>query len=219
MLLPPRDRKKAMPSIDQWKATWKDLGVSVTPALLRDYEELIARYSEPHRKYHTVRHLDECFGKLAEIRSKAAHPTEVEVALWFHDAIYEKRSTQNEAKSAELASSKVRAAGGSPECAERISALIMATRHAAVPQGDDAKVLIDVDLAILGASPERFDEYERQVREEYSWVPGFLFKKERKRILTEFLARPAIFNTELFRERYESQARENIQRSITRLGG
>jgi predicted metal-dependent HD superfamily phosphohydrolase len=206
-----------MTSIDQWKTTWQDLGVSITPDLLRDYEDLIARYSEHHRKYHTVRHLDECFEKLAEIRSEAEHPAEVEVAIWFHDAIYDTRSTQNEPKSAELAVSKVRAAGGSPECEKRISELIMATRHAGAQGGADAKVLVDVDLAILGESPERFNEFEQQVREEYSWVPGFIFKEKRRKILSGFLARPAIFNTELFRERYERQARENIQRSITGL--
>jgi predicted metal-dependent HD superfamily phosphohydrolase len=208
-----------MTSIDQWKTIWKEVGVSITPALLSDYEELIARYSETHRKYHTVRHLDECFEKLAEIRSQADHPAEVEVALWFHDAIYDTRSTENEAKSAELAVSKVLAAGGSPECANRVSESIMATRHAGLQQGNDAKVVVDVDLAILGESPEIFDEFEQQVREEYSWVPGFIFKEKRKKILSRFLARPAIFNTELFRERYEDQARKNILRSITRLGG
>jgi len=206
-----------MLSIDQWQTTWKELGLSVTPTLLRDYEDLIARYSEPHRKYHTVRHLAECFTKLAEIRSCAEHPAEVEVALWFHDAIYEPSSNANEAKSAELASSKIQIAGGSLECIKRVSTLIMATQHAAVPQSEDANVLVDVDLAILGESAERFDEYEIQVREEYSWVPEFIFQRERKRILREFLARPAIFNTALFRERYESRARDNLQRSISRL--
>lgn len=204
-----------MPSIDQWSMTWTGLGLSISAALLRDYEELIARYSESHRKYHTVRHLDECFAKLAEVRLCAEHPEEVEVALWFHDAIYEPRSNENEAKSAELASSKIQIAGGSLECVKRISTLIMVTQHAAVPQSDDARVLVDVDLAILGESPERFDEYETQIRGEYSWVPEFIFERERKRILREFLARPAIFNTTLFRERYESRARDNLQRSIS----
>lgn len=131
-----------MPSIEQWRATWKQLSVSFTPALTHDFDDLIARYSEPHRKYHTVRHLDECFAKLAEIRDYADRPAEVEVALWFHDAVYEQSSTQNEAESAALAVKTIRTAGGSPECGERVSALIMATRHAAIPQDDDAKVLV-----------------------------------------------------------------------------
>lgn len=202
---------------DQWINTWKDLGVSITPGLLQDFEDLITRYSEPHRKYHTVRHLEECFEKLSEVRALAQHPAETEVALWFHDAIYDTRSHQNEAQSAELARTKVLAVGASAETADRVSQLIIATRHDATPEENDAKVLVDVDLSILGANAQRFDEYEKQVREEYSWVPEVFYLKERKRILKTFLARAAIFNTRVFQERYEQQARKNIERSILRL--
>jgi predicted metal-dependent HD superfamily phosphohydrolase len=208
-----------MPSRDQWQSTWVGLGVSVTPAILQDFESLMARYAEPHRRYHTVRHLDECFERLAELRGLADHPAEVELALWFHDAIYERRSAENETKSADLAVSKASAAGVPADCAERIRRLIMVTRHAAIPSGIDEEVLVDVDLAILGANPARFDEYEDQVRAEYRWVPAFLFKSQRRKILEEFLARPSIFSTKLFLERYEGQARSNIERSIARLGG
>jgi predicted metal-dependent HD superfamily phosphohydrolase len=94
----------------------------------------------------------------------------------------------------------------------------MATRHKAVPRGTDAEILVDIDLSILGAAPDRFDEYERQVREEYAWVPDFLFRRERKAILKEFLARPQIFSSTHFRGRYEQQARSNLERSLERLG-
>lgn len=202
---------------NQWKASWEGLGISITPMLHQEFKELIARYSEPHRKYHTVRHLEECFAKLTEIRNFAEHAAEVELALWFHDAIYEKYSSQNEIKSAELAVKKVLAAGGTKDAAVRISNLIMATRHAVLPRNKDEQILIDVDLSILGAEPERFKEYERQIREEYSWVPYFLFRKRRRKILKDFLARPTIFNTPVFIKRYEKQARQNIERSMTRL--
>jgi predicted metal-dependent HD superfamily phosphohydrolase len=206
-------------TIDRWQSTWVALGVAVTPALLEGYKSILARYSEPHRRYHTVRHLDECFAKLAEIRSQAERPAEVEVALWFHDAIYEKRASDNEARSAELAAREVRAAGGAVDAAQRIAELVLATAHAAVPQSVDARVLVDVDLSILAAPPERFDEYEDQVREEYAWVPELVFRRERRKILSGFLARPAIFTTPLFFETYERQARANLGRSIERLGG
>jgi predicted metal-dependent HD superfamily phosphohydrolase len=208
-----------MPTVEQWQATWSGLGVVLNPLLLRRFQELIARYSEPHRKYHTCQHLDECFEKLGELRAEATHPYEVELALWFHDAIYEKGSAQNEAKSADLAMTVMREANVGAEVVQRVHDLILATRHAAVPVGSDAVVLVDVDLSILGAPPARFDEYERQVREEYSWVPRFLFKRKRKKVLKEFLARPSIFTSGLFRERYEAQARENLERSVCRLGG
>ena len=163
-----------------------------------------------------MHHLEECFAKLTEIRNFAEHAAEVELALWFHDAIYEKY-TQNEVKSAELAVKKVLAAGGTKDAAVRISNLIMATRHAVLPRNKDEQILIDVDLSILGAEPERFEEYERQISEEYSWVPWPLFREGRRKILKDFLARPTIFNTPVFIQRYEEQARQNIERSMTRL--
>jgi len=194
---------------------WKQLGaVNPDPRL---HGELIARYSEPHRRYHTVRHLDECFERLDEIRSLARHPAEIELALWFHDAIYDVKRHDNEEKSADWARASATAAGVAADACERVYSLILSTRHQAAASGGDAEILVDIDLSILGAAPVRFDEYERQVREEYSWVPDFLFRRERKAILKEFFARPRIFSTTHFRDRYEQQARSNIERSLERL--
>lgn len=208
-----------MPTVVQWTTTWAELGVQRTSMLDEAFDGLIARYSEPHRKYHTLRHLDECLATFAGYRTLAEHPAEVEVALWFHDAIYDTRSNRNEAESAALAVATVRKAGKSTECAQRIESLVMATRHDAIPTGTDATLLVDVDLSILAAAPDRFDEYEKQVRAEYAWVPGYLFRRERRRILKGFLARPAIFSTLEFRARHEAQALANIKRSLEALGG
>jgi predicted metal-dependent HD superfamily phosphohydrolase len=175
------------------------------------------RYAEPHRSYHTTRHLEECFAKLDEGRAHAERLYEVELALWFHDAVYEVRNSDNEERSASWAQAAVSAAGVDHSIGSRVRDLILATRHDVVPSTKDAALLIDVDLAILGASAERFDEYERQVREEYSWVPGFLFRRKRREILEAFLRRPAIYSTKPFRIRYESAARANLARSIQQL--
>jgi predicted metal-dependent HD superfamily phosphohydrolase len=206
-----------MPSIDHWRQLWQGLGVPAPDEAL--FQDVTARYSEPHRKYHTMQHLDECFDKLQEIRAEAVHPEEIELALWFHDAIYDVKRQDNEKRSADWARSTVLAAGLSVAIAERVHALVMATRHNAVPSDVDEQILVDVDLSILSAKPDRFDEYERQVREEYLWVPGLRFRAKRRRVLTEFLKRPKIFNTEQFINTYEAQARANLQRSIQRLGG
>lgn len=166
-------------------------------------EQLLARYREPHRHYHTLQHLAECFEKFDELRDVAAHPGDVELAIWFHDAVYEPRRDDNEARSADWARATV---------GERVAELVMATRHEAVPADIDAQVLVDVDLSILGAPPTRFDEYERQVREEYRWVPEFLYRRKRREILASFLARPTIYSTPRFIERHEAQARQNLTR-------
>ena len=172
------------------------------------YEKLIASYSEPHRHYHTLQHLEECFARFDEIADLAAHPEAVELALWFHDAIYDTRRSDNEQRSADWA----RASTGNPH----VHALIMATRHDAVPEGADAQALVDVDLWILGAPAPRFDEYETQVRAEYGWVPGLIYRRKRREILEGFLARPTIYNTDRFIERYEPAARANLARSLAR---
>lgn len=206
-----------MPDIDRWRTTWKALGVEAVNDEL--YGVLIARYSERHRKYHTVRHLDECFARLDEARSNAARAHEIELALWFHDAVYEVRNQDNEEQSASWAQSAAREAGLSVAVGERLQQLILATKHNADAPSQDAALLVDVDLAILGAVAERFDEYEQQIRQEYSWVPGFLFRRKRREILEAFLARPHIYNTNHFRDRYEAVARANLARSIEQLGG
>ncbi len=95
----------------------------------------------------------------------------------------------------------------------------MFTRHAAEPVGIDAHVLVDADLSILGAQPARFQEYEAQVRSEYGWVPDAMFRSTRAKILKEFLGRPHLYCTAHFRERYEAQARRNLQHSLVDLEG
>jgi predicted metal-dependent HD superfamily phosphohydrolase len=173
------------------------------------YDALVARYSEPQRRYHTLQHLEECFAAYDEIADLAGHPADVELALWFHDAIYDTRRSDNEERSADWAQS---ATGSS-----RVHALIMVTRHAAAPQTVDEKVLVDADLWILGAPEKRFDEYEQQVREEYGWVPGPIYRRKRREILQDFLDRTTIYGTTRFIQRHEPQARANLARSLARL--
>ena len=204
-----------MPDIIRWRGTWTGLGLDRCDDQL--FADVMRRYAEPHRSYHTTRHLEECFAKLDEGRAHAERFYEVELALWFHDAVYEVRNSDNEERSASWAQAAVSEAGIDHAIGSRVRDLILATRHDVMPSTNDAALLIDVDLAILGAPAERFDEYERQVREEYSWVPGFLFRRKRREILEGFLRRPAIYSTELFRGRYESAARANLTRSIQHL--
>ena len=193
----------------RWFDAWRALGLAGDPDLL---QEVLHRYSDARRKYHTLQHLEECNGKLDELSGIAEHPAEVELALWFHDSIYEPRRSDNEQRSADWARESLLAAGAAPDVAERVHALIMATRHAVEPRGIDQQVLIDVDLAILGADSQRFDEYETQVREEYRWVPELIYRRKRAEILRSFLERPTIYSTPLFVERYEKQARANLAR-------
>jgi predicted metal-dependent HD superfamily phosphohydrolase len=211
---PPRRGRKSMPTAAQWTATWETLGA---PPPAGVYEELLARHAEPERHYHTARHLDECFAALTAVRQDAEHPVEVELALWFHDAIYDPQRHDNEERSAAWARSVLAQAGVAASVVERVAALIMATRHDATPVGADASVLVDVDLSILGAPSARFDEYERDVRREYAWVPEIVFRRRRREILERLLARPQLFSTPRMRELHEHAARANLARSLRRL--
>jgi predicted metal-dependent HD superfamily phosphohydrolase len=201
--------------LDRWREMWRRLGASEVDEGL--FHQLVTSYSEPHRKYHTMQHLEECFGHLERLASFAERPAEVELALWFHDAIYNTRKKDNEKRSAKWAKDSILAAGLSDDVASRVHELIMATVHNAIPEGKDAEVLVDIDLGIIGAEQERFNEFEVQVREEYSWVPGFFFRPARRQILEEFARRKQIYSTELFRAERESQARKNLARSLARL--
>lgn len=196
-------------SIEQWQSTWNKLGLRAPAAHV--FDAIMQAYSEPHRHYHTIRHLEECFSKLEELQAEAVHMGEIELALWFHDAIYDVKRHDNEEKSAAWACACLRQANAPEAITQHVGSLILATRHHEPTTDTDAQVLLDVDLAILGAPPERFQEYEQQIRDEYRHVPLPLFTHKRRQVLEGFLKRPRIFNTAAFFERYESLARRNIE--------
>jgi predicted metal-dependent HD superfamily phosphohydrolase len=206
-----------MTLVDRWNGDWADLGTP--PPDSRTLAELLERYTEPQRAYHTLQHLGECFAAFDSSRGLAERPGEVAIALWFHDAIYDSHSAENEARSAAWAEAVVLAASGGKEVGSRVRDLILATRHLQVPEPGDQALLLDIDLAILGADADRFEEYEAQVRREYAWVPEAAYRVNRVRLLAGFLARPHIYTTSYFSERLEGRARANLRRSITRLGG
>jgi predicted metal-dependent HD superfamily phosphohydrolase len=201
---------------DRWRVTWSEIGLPVPPSSV--FDELLRHYSEESRAYHTPRHLEECFEQFALAAHLCEHSGEVQVALWFHDSIYDTRSSQNEERSAAWATSVLAAAGAPTEVQLRVGDLVLATRHDAEPASEDARVVVDIDLSILGASPDRFDEYQNQIRREYSWVPEPAFRQARTEILRGFLARPFLYHTLLLRERLEARARSNLARSLSRLG-
>ncbi len=198
-----------------WHAIWLSLcGRQGDQVLL---QALVARYNEPHRHYHTLQHLDACLRHLPDLRGLATHPDEIALALWFHDAIYDIGATDNELRSADWAVASLSSERVDAAVAQRVFALILVTRHEVAPRTVDEQIMLDVDLAILGARAEVFDGYEGQVRSEYQTVPEALFRANRRRILQGFLARERLYHTDLFHERLETTARHNLARSIAAL--
>jgi predicted metal-dependent HD superfamily phosphohydrolase len=207
----------AQVSLDRkrWTALWLRLGAQ-GPGV-DTFAQLNLAYGDPARTYHTAEHIRDCLAELDRARGLAVQPDEVEAALWFHDAVYDARAPDNEEQSARQAQAALTAAGVSIGRARHIADLILATKHVALAGPGDAQLLCDIDLSILGRSPEAFAEFERRIRQEYAWVPEPTYRTSRSEILAGFLRRRTIYQTDYFRDRYEAPARQNLHRLIKRL--
>lgn len=182
------------------------------------WQDLERRYQEPHRAYHNLEHIGECFTEFAAVRSQALDPNAVELAIWFHDAIYDPRAQDNEERSGQLAGDFLEPMGLPAVSIHEVRNLIMATRHTTPPTTPDASLLTDIDLAILGQPPGRFAAFEQQIRQEYAWVPPSEFALGRAKILRGFLDRPTVYSTAAFRQKYEQRARTNLEWGLRQLG-
>ena len=208
----PEEAAPDLPAL--WQATWRLLG---RPAPVKARDQLMKAWSEPQRHYHDLRHLQECLGRWSAWQTLAERPGEVALALWFHDAVYEPLAKDNELLSAAWAVQVMTACELDSAAADRVHRLIMATCHQAEPEGPDAALVVDIDLAILGAAPERFEAYDRDVRKEYRVVPGFLYRRKRREVLQAFLELPRIYRTPPARDALEATARVNLQAALSRL--
>lgn len=200
------------------QSRWMDLMNSLDlPPSIDTFDRLVEQYSEPHRYYHTVQHLEDCLALLDEFKPQISRPGEVELALWFHDAIYNTRKTDNEEKSADRAGQFLRDASATDDLITTVCTHILATKHHGDVSLPGSQWVVDIDLAVLGQAPAIYDSYAENIRREYAWVPGFVFRKKRRSILQSFLERDSIYLTGHFRTRYEHQARENIRRELAVL--
>ncbi len=199
-------------------ARWNDLAARlglVKPLIA--FRWLESHYEQTARKYHTPHHINECLGILDRTQHPEGSNSLVEYALWFHDAIYNTFSNKNEERSADAAVSVLKRSGRPTSGFDLVRALILATRHGVQPTEPSQQLLVDIDLAILGAEAERYAEFELQIRAEYWWVPTTLYRKQRSAILNSFVKRSSIYATHEFRERYERQARNNISWGLEQL--
>ena len=182
-------------------------------------EDLIARYGEPHRRYHTMVHIEDC---LAQVAASTDFTDEqrslMDAAIWFHDVIYDATRNDNEAESAKLAAGRLSGEGASPAFVDEVSRLILLTAGHSV-DADDAigARLVSIDLSILGATPERYDAYAAAIRHEYGHVPEPLYRAGRAAILGRFLESGRLFADPVWAERLEMSARANLTREIAAL--
>ena len=174
---------------------------------------LESSYTAADRFYHDLVHIEDCLNQFDQVNGLAREPRQMELAIWFHDVVYDTRAKDNEERSALAAEAFLEGM----EIAERVGALIRATQHTTSLDDPEAVLLCDIDLSILGRDSATYDRYAQHVRREYQWVllPDFI--AGRCKVLQSFLERDQIFRTMHFRERYEAQARLNLQRELDRL--
>ncbi|MCU4366802.1 metal-dependent hydrolase [Acinetobacter courvalinii] len=177
------------------------------------FNKLIAAYSEKQRAYHTLQHVYECLVLLESIRSDLKDAYSVELALWFHDAVYDPQAKDNELKSAELFG-RYMVQDLSVEIVEKIKRWIIATQKHEAADELDLQFLLDIDLAILAASPERFEEYEQQIQQEYAWVDPDVYSIKRKEVLAHFYQAEPLYQTEYFQQNFEQRVKQNLNRIL-----
>lgn len=193
-------------------------------------EVLRSAYRTPERAYHNWEHVQEVLRHYGDVVHGPgwSRPLEVWLAVLYHDAVHDPRRRDNEARSARLAVAEIgRWLPGAGLDRDRVSTLIELTarhgQHApgdfgTGPDADDTRHFLDCDMAILGAEPDAFDAYDRGIAAEYRGrVPGWLFRRNRRRFLESLLQQPRIFLSDFFHERYDGRARGNLQRHLQRI--
>jgi predicted metal-dependent HD superfamily phosphohydrolase len=199
----------------RWEEIWKEFRAKTVPPVV--FDELIRAYSSPDRFYHNLNHIEDCLSIFDQTKLLAPHREEVELAIWFHDAVYDTRKNDNEQRSAEWAASVIDQSGVDHAVAEQVSRLILATRHTANLTDRDAQLVVDIDLSILGRESAVFWQYEENIRKEYAWVPESVYRQKRREVLRGFLDRSHIYYHERFRDMFEERARANLLQAIERL--
>ena len=213
---------------DDLAGRWLDLMMRMVAKcdVLEKFHLLEKAYNEPHRHYHTFNHIRACLDELSAARmamqTLVIDSNAIELAIWFHDFVYDPCRDDNEHASAYRAFAFC-ASSRLVRYARPVKQMILATAHMdarLVPPTQrqfDTDLLLDIDLSVLGQPEGMFDRYETNIRKEYAWVPDAAFNEMRIKVLESFLTRMVIYRTDFFRNRYESRARKNLMRSIARF--
>lgn len=203
----------------RWRVLTARLGAdgNIADAVLG---ELLSAYGEPGRHYHTLEHLAALFALLDAHGGEIADRNAMELAIFFHDAVYDPARSDNEAASAALAGQRLSALSLPVDLIPKVEQYVLATRHGAhePTEGDaDLALLLDLDLSILAAEPSAYADYARAIRREYAHVSDEAYRAGRRRVLAAFLARPRIYRTDHLHQIWDAKARSNIASEIAQL--
>lgn len=176
---------------------------------------LAAAYDSPGRVYHRLEHIQEMLQWVESLRDHANDLAVLQLSVWFHDSVYDPRATDNEEQSVVYAQSVLSSLDLPSEAIQRVAQMILSTKtHQSANDDVDCQILLDADLAILGAPVARYETYAQAIRQEYSWVPEASYRTARVQVLQTFLQRTRIYWMEPMFVALEVQARQNILREI-----
>lgn len=181
------------------------------------WEELIEMYTQPHRYYHNLRHLEVIINELANVENLINDYEAVLFAVFYHDVIYNVANNDNEARSADWAKTRMKDLGIHHQMIDKVNNYILATQSHDGNIDTDGAYFLDADLCVLGKNWDEYLTYAQSVRGEYSIYSDELYNAGRKKVLQQLLLKPTIYQSTYFQHKYEAQARENMTREIALL--
>ncbi|MCH5674667.1 HD domain-containing protein [Streptomyces gilvus] len=212
-----------MADLDALRSRWTRAlegarGASAGPDPVPYADNLLVRWQEPQRRYHTLEHLTAVLDHVDVLEKYADDPDVVRLAAWFHDAVYLPDRSENEERSARLAERALPEAGVPEEKTAEVARLVRLTvTHDPADDDRDGQVLCDADLAVLASPPSVYAAYTTAVREEYHFVPNDAFREGRSRILRQLLDLPRLFRTPYGQAEWEATARYNLAAELEML--
>ncbi len=181
------------------------------------WNEIEKKYSGKNRYYHTLNHLDNLLKQLTEIKGQIEDWDTIVFTLFYHDIIYKASKNDNEEKSAETANARLQLLKFPAEKITKCVSQIIATKGHLMSTDNDCNLFTDADLSILGQNWNSYSDYFKQVRKEYSIYPDFIYIPGRKKVINHFLKMESIFKTKIFFDKFENQARENLNEELKML--
>ena len=207
--------------INWLKSEWHILTKNYCDSTLAEslWAEIESQYIIKNRHYHNLSHIFNMLKQLDETKTEIKDLESLKFAIWYHDIIYKSTKKDNEDKSALFALKRLKKINFNPERAQIVQELILSTKKHTIikSQNNDNAVLLDLDLSILGTDWNTYKKYISNIRKEYKIYPDFMYNPGRKKVLNHFLERETLYFTEHYKEQYEAQARENLNREIKLL--
>lgn len=208
--------------MDKWlEAYWHSLASGYADDLIstKFWKELETKYTSKNRYYHNLSHLYNMFLQLEDFKTEIEDLDSLKFSIWYHDIIYKSTKKDNEEQSAVFAEKVLKILNYDPLKIERVKSLINSTKkhELILSENNDNAYLLDLDLSILGTDWNTYSNYIQNIRKEYKIYPGFMYKPSRKKVLKNFLERDMLYFTERFKDKFEIQARENLNKELSLL--